>query len=84
MGKTVYLGPVLTLLLLLVLIYAIISVGIPQLIINSIIGIVILLLANLAPQLNIKLNLWNILIVALGGILGAILVIVLHLGGVEI
>ena len=51
-------------------------------IINTVIGLIILALANFIPHLGIAYSFWTILICAIGGIPGAILVIVLHLLGI--
>ena len=49
--------------------------------INALIGLVILWLANAIAGLGIGYSIWVILICAIGGIFGAVLVIVLHLIG---
>ena len=53
--------------------------SIVTLIINSVIGLVALLLLNLLPIVNITINIWSILIVALGGLPGLVVVIILSL-----
>jgi hypothetical protein len=51
-------------------------------IVNTIMGLIILVLANFAFHLGITYSIWTILICAIGGIPGAILVIVLHILGI--
>jgi hypothetical protein len=51
-------------------------------IVNAIVGLIILYLANVFAGLGIGFSWLVILICALGGVLGAILVIVLHLLGI--
>ena len=84
MAVVLYLGPILTLLLLLVLIYIALRLGksIVWLALNSLIGLVILVLINFLPFLNIDINIWSILIVAIGGIPGIALLILLDLLGI--
>lgn len=48
---------------------------------NSIIGFIALVLLNAVFNLGIAINLWSIIIVALGGIGGVILIVLLHLLG---
>ena len=47
--------------------------------INSAIGIIILLIINFFPFINITINIWSVLIAVFGGIPGIILLIVLDL-----
>ena len=55
--------------------------GLVWLLINSLVGLVILVLLNYFPFVNIVINIWSILIVVFGGIPGIILVILLsHFG----
>jgi hypothetical protein len=51
-------------------------------IVNAIVGLIILYLANVFVGLGIGFSWLVILICALGGVLGAILVIILHLLGI--
>ncbi len=53
-----------------------------HLIVNGIVGVVLLLLTNLVLADDIPLNLLTILICALGGIVGWLIILVLHLLGV--
>ncbi len=53
-----------------------------HLIINSILGILVLFLANLVFQFNIAYSWLVIAICAIGGLLGAGLVIALHIAGI--
>lgn len=83
MVEMLFLGPVLTFLLiaLLVIIVWKLGKGIIWLVVNSVIGLVVLVLLNFLPFINITINIWSVLIVALGGIPGIILVILLsHFG----
>jgi len=81
MVELLILGPLLTvvLLALVVLFVVFFGRGIIWLIINSIIGLVALVLVNLLPIVNITINIWSVLIVAFGGVIGLILVIALSL-----
>ncbi len=49
-----------------------------DLIINTVLGLIILALSNIVFHLGIKYTIWVILVCAIGGIPGAILVIVFH------
>jgi hypothetical protein len=83
MAEILLLGPVLTFIFIALIIIVALKLGkgIIWLIINSIIGIVVLVLLNYLPFVNIVINIWSVLIVALGGIPGIILVILLsHFG----
>lgn len=53
-----------------------------HIIINTIMGLIILALTNLVFHMGITYSIWTILICAMGGVPGAILVIVLHLLGI--
>jgi hypothetical protein len=53
-----------------------------RLIINGIVGLVLLYLANLVLADDIPINLLTILICAIGGVVGWLIVLVLHLLGV--
>ncbi|MEA1905637.1 MAG: pro-sigmaK processing inhibitor BofA family protein [Euryarchaeota archaeon] len=53
-----------------------------RMVINTVVGIVLLVVANLALGLDIAYSWVVILICAIGGAVGAILVIVLHCGGI--
>jgi hypothetical protein len=83
MAEVLFLGPVLTFLFIVLL--AVVAWkfgrGIVWLAINSLVGMVILILLNYLPFVNVVINVWSILIVALGGIPGIALVILLsHFG----
>lgn len=47
-------------------------------IVNTVMGLIILALTNYAFHLGIAYSIWTILVCAIGGIPGAILIIVLH------
>ena len=51
------------------------------LIINSIVGFLVFFLINSIFNLGIVINFWSILIVALSGLTGVVLVLILHLLG---
>ena len=53
-----------------------------QLIINGIIGLVLLFLTNLVLADDIPINVITVLICAIGGIIGWLIILVLHLLGV--
>lgn len=52
------------------------------LVVNSILGLALLFVAKSFFGVSVSLNVWSILVTILGGILGAILVIALHLAGI--
>ena len=70
MAVVIFLGPLLTILLVFLLVYIALKFGdsIVWLAINSVIGMVILILINFLPFIKIDINIWSILIVAIGGI----------------
>jgi len=83
MAELLFLGPVLTFLFLIILVIAAwkLGKGIFWLLINSLVGMVILVAFNYLPFVNVVINIWSILIVALGGIPGIVLVVLLsHFG----
>jgi SigmaK-factor processing regulatory protein BofA len=53
-----------------------------QLIVNGIIGVVLLFLTNLVLADDIPINVITVLICAIGGIIGWLIILVLHLLGV--
>lgn len=74
-----YIGRIITAILALIVIYLALKIGkkIVLLVLNSFIGLVLLLLANFIPFVHIPINIWTILIAGFGGILGVILLVVL-------
>jgi hypothetical protein len=84
MVEILFLGPILTILLIVLLVIVALKLGkgIIWLLINSLVGMVILILLNYLPFINIQINIWSILIVALGGIPGIALVILLSQFGI--
>ncbi len=56
--------------------------NIPALIGNAVLGIIILLVLNLFLSPPVVINIWSILISAIGGIAGVIIVLVLHFLGI--
>lgn len=82
-AEALFLGPVLTFLFiaLLVIVAWKLGKGIFWLLINSVVGMGILILLNFLPFVNVVINIWSILIVAFGGIPGIVLVVLLsHFG----
>lgn len=81
MAELIVLGPLLTIVVLAVLIFIALKFGssIVWLIINSIIGMVFLIIVNFLPFINIAINIWSILIAVFGGIPGIALLILLDL-----
>jgi hypothetical protein len=84
MVEILILGPILSFVFLaIIILFAMFfGKGIVWLIINSVIGLVALVLVNLLPIVNITINIWSVLIVAFGGILGFILLIILSAFGI--
>lgn len=82
-GKTFYVGPGLVLILLvLVVVVGMNSPGsLMGLLINGLVGVVILLLLNYLPQVEVPIDIWTFLIAAVGGILGVVLLVLLNLMG---
>ncbi len=64
--------------LILVLIAYIFLIAAKDLIINTILGLIVLVLFNFILHLGIRYTIWTILVCAVGGIPGSILVILFH------
>ncbi|HLC93318.1 MAG TPA: pro-sigmaK processing inhibitor BofA family protein [archaeon] len=82
MAETViFLGPIITALLVLALVFIALKLGksIIWLAINSVIGIIFLIIINFFPFVNITINIWSVLIAVFGGVPGVILLIILDL-----
>lgn len=81
--RTVYVGPGLVLILLvLVIVVGMNSPGsLMGLLINGLVGVVILMLLNFLPQIEVPINIWTFLIAALGGVLGIVVLVLLNLMG---
>ena len=77
-------GVVLTVALVIVVIFFALKLGKQAvlLLINSFLGLVVLVLINLFPFVNIDINIFSILITALGGIPGMVLLVLLSALGV--
>lgn len=77
-------GFVITAILLIIVVYVALKIGkgLIGLIINSVIGIIALLVTNFLPFINIQINIWSVLIVVLGGIPGLIIVALLSFFGI--
>ncbi len=56
--------------------------SVKHIIINTISGLIILALTNLVFHMGVKYSIWSILICAIGGVPGAVLVILFHLLGI--
>lgn len=56
--------------------------NIPALIGNAVIGVIILVILNLFLSPPVVINIWSILISAIGGIAGVIIVVVFHFLGI--
>ncbi|MFH1391228.1 MAG: pro-sigmaK processing inhibitor BofA family protein [Candidatus Diapherotrites archaeon] len=76
-------GFVLTAAVVIIAIFFALKLGkkIVVLLINSFLGLVVLVLLNFFPFVNIEINIWSVLITAFGGIPGIILLILLDLLG---
>ncbi len=81
MVEILILGPIITIALLIIVIFIALKMGkaLGLLIVNSVIGLIMLWLVNLLPIVNVTINLWSILIVAIGGVPGLILLVILDL-----
>jgi hypothetical protein len=79
MVEIIILGPIITAILLLIVIFVVLKMGksVVFLIINSVIGLIALTLVNFLPIVNVTINIWSVLIVALGGLPGLIILIIL-------
>jgi hypothetical protein len=56
--------------------------NIGALIVNAVIGVVLLWILNLFLSPPVVINIWSVLISAIGGILGVIIVLLLHFLGI--
>jgi hypothetical protein len=81
MVEVLILGPLITIILLVIVIFVALKMGksLAILIVNSVIGLIMLWLVNLLPIVNVAINFWSIIIVALGGVPGLILLVILDL-----
>ncbi len=81
MAEILILGPLLSFIFLAILVVVALKFGkdIVWLIINSVIGIIFLIVINFLPVVNITINIWSVLIAVFGGIPGIILLIILDL-----
>ncbi len=66
-------------LIVMVIVVYLVFKAVKHLIVNSILGVLVLLAANLVLGLNIAYTWVVILICAIGGVIGAVIVILLHL-----
>ena len=74
---------VLIILIVLVLLVALGRGGsLPGLVINGIVGVVLLFLTNLVLSPPIPINLLTVLICAIGGVVGWLVIVILHILGV--
>ncbi len=81
--KIIFIGPglVLILLVLVILVGMNNSGWLRGLLVNGLIGVVILMLLNYFPQIEVPINIWTFLIAALGGVLGIVVLVLLNLMG---
>lgn len=81
MVEFITLGPILSVVFLALLIILALKFGksIIWLVINSLVGMLFLIIINFLPVVNITINIWSILIAVLGGIPGIVLLILLDL-----
>lgn len=81
-----YAGPIIAVILLLLVIFIGVNMGglLFTLLINSIIGIGLLVILNFLPFIEVKINIWTVLIVAFGGILGVVILVILDLIGIDV
>ncbi|MDP2666661.1 MAG: pro-sigmaK processing inhibitor BofA family protein [Candidatus Diapherotrites archaeon] len=86
MAEVLVLGPILSFVLLVLLV----AIGLRfvgsvfWLLVNSLIGVIALAILNLAPVVDIPINIWTVLIAAIGGIPGIILLLLLDVFGILI
>ncbi len=73
---------VLILVVVLVLILLVVADMLPTLLINAVVGLVLLFLTNLVLSPPIPINLLTILICAIGGVVGWLIILVLHVLGI--
>ena len=73
---------VLILVVVLVLILLVVADMLPTLLINAVVGLVLLFLTNLFLSPPIPINLLTILICAIGGVVGWLIILVLHILGI--
>lgn len=73
-------APVIAIVLLILFLYVGFGIAgtLSALLINGLIGLVIIVLINFLPVIEIPVNIWTILIAALGGIPGIVLLILLN------
>ena len=79
-----FLGPVLSIILVILIVYFVLNTGkkLILFLINSFIGLVLLVLVNLIPGISIQVNTWSILVAGIGGIVGVIILILLSYLGI--
>lgn len=82
--EILWLGPILSAAIIVLLVFFVLKFGgsIVWLTINSLIGILALIIVNFLPFVNITINIWSILIAVFGGLPGIILLILLDLAGI--
>jgi hypothetical protein len=73
---------VLILVVVLVLILLVVADMLPTLLINAVVGLVLLFLTNLVLSPPIPINLLTILICAIGGVVGWLIILILHILGI--
>jgi hypothetical protein len=73
---------VVILVLVVLLVTGIGELALPALIVNAIVGVVLIFLTNLVLNPPIPINIITILISAIGGVVGWLIILILHLLGV--
>jgi hypothetical protein len=84
MATIIWLGPLLTILAIIAVLYVVFVLGrgLVGLLVSSVIGIIVLWAVNLLPGVSIPINIWSVLITVIGGVAGVILLIILNLAGI--
>ncbi|PIN85586.1 MAG: sigmaK-factor processing regulatory BofA [Candidatus Diapherotrites archaeon CG11_big_fil_rev_8_21_14_0_20_37_9] len=79
MAPIPFLEPILTAFLLVLVVFFALKLGkkLIVLAINSFLGLVVLVLLNFFPFVQVDINIWSILIAGLGGIPGILIIIIL-------
>lgn len=79
-----YLPQIIVVVLAIIVLYLVVQLGkkITDVLLNSLFGIVALLIVNTLPFVAIKINAWSILIAGIGGIVGVIILLALSYFGI--
>ncbi len=86
MSSIPILGPLLSLIFLVAVVYVAMTLTgkVLWLVVNGAVGFALLWLVNLLPLIKIDINIWSILVVVFGGIPGLVLLILLNLIGINL